>query len=113
MHLLRSKKQSQAQQLSVPVVSCPASVSGKHRRSLAIELQLEDEQQPTAEKGKAAAAAHVGGPASSTAQPLSEEAFKQLPAVTVLPAVGDVLAYRLLSMDAELCPAVSEVRCGR
>ena len=46
-------------------------------------------------------------------EPMGEAAFAALPAVAGLPAVGEVLAYRLLEVGPDLTPAVSEVRCGR
>ncbi|EFN59247.1 hypothetical protein CHLNCDRAFT_138244 [Chlorella variabilis] len=44
---------------------------------------------------------------------MSEAAFGQLPLLDRAPHVGDVLAYRLLEIGADLQPSVSEVRFGR
>lgn len=51
--------------------------------------------------------------AAGSAEPMSEAAFGQLPLLDRAPHVGDVLAYRLLEIGADLQPSVSEVRFGR
>ena len=46
-------------------------------------------------------------------EPMSQAEFGRLPLLVHLPAVGDVVAYRLLEIGIDLQPVVSEVRCGR